>query len=103
MLTLADIALESLWHCEAPLDAYAVHEALLRDLRAAQEERAVALWLHDHARADAATASMAEVTALLAASTDGMSASRERFTGRWPLWPEPVPDFVTDGDMSQCP
>ena len=58
MITLADVALEALWHCEAPLDAYAVHERLLADLGAVKAERVAALALHDHARAAAATADM---------------------------------------------
>ena len=104
-MNAAEAAVCESWHNLAPLDGWELHQALGRDLRAAQAERAAALMRHDHDAADAATESMRELTDLLAQSAQGMTDSRARFMerGAWPLLPEPVPDYVTVGDMSQGP
>ena len=95
-MNAAEAAVCEIWHNETPLDGWQVQEKLAAALGEAKAERVAALALHDHARADAATRTMRDLTVILAAGAEGMARSRERFmaAGRWPLLPEPVPDSL---------
>ncbi len=75
------------FHITDPLGNWSVHELLVDGLQAVKADHREAVRRHDHALAGKLMVEITDLTALCAASADGLASQRSRFLHSDRPWP----------------